>query len=91
MEFKESSLLTLWHKIITVGPTIITLHEFTVPGLIFELHYICSVCLNYLIIALHVGALILVLSIDVFKNYITFCGRGGNIKKLHYIFGPQRN
>ena len=31
---------------ITVGPTIITLHEFIVPGLIFELHYICSVCLN---------------------------------------------
>ena len=30
----------------TVGPTIITLHEFIVPGLIIELHYICSVCLN---------------------------------------------
>ena len=31
---------------ITVGPTIITLHELIVPGLIIELHYICSVCLN---------------------------------------------
>ena len=31
---------------VTVGPTIITLHEFIVPGLIIELHYICSVCLN---------------------------------------------
>ena len=30
----------------TAGPTIITLHEFIVPGLIIELHYICSVCLN---------------------------------------------
>ena len=30
----------------TVGPTNITLHEFIVPGLIIELHYICSVCLN---------------------------------------------
>ena len=30
----------------TVGPTIITLHEFIVPGLITELHYICSVRLN---------------------------------------------
>ena len=30
----------------TVGPTFITLHEFVVPGLIIELHYICSVCLN---------------------------------------------
>ena len=30
----------------TVGPTIITLHEFIVPGLIIELHYICSVRLN---------------------------------------------
>ena len=30
----------------TVSPTIITLHEFIVLGLIIELHYICSVCLN---------------------------------------------
>ena len=25
------------------------------------------------------------------KNCITFCGRGGNNKNLHYIFGPRRN
>ena len=68
-----------------------TLHEFIVPGLIIELHYMCSVCLNELILTLHVGALILVLSIDVLKNYITFCSREGNNKKLHYISGPRRN
>ena len=30
----------------TVGPTMITLHEVIVLGLIIEFHYICSVCLN---------------------------------------------
>ena len=30
----------------TFGPTIFTLHEFIVPALIIELHYICSVCLG---------------------------------------------
>ena len=38
--------LQINEPLITVGPTIITLHEFIVPGLIIELHYMCSVCLN---------------------------------------------
>ena len=57
-------------------------------------------CLNYLIITLHVGALILVLSIDVLKialhsaaveeirkNYITFLDPGG----INYVIivGPK--
>ena len=42
----STSIARYGKSLTTVGPTIITLHEFIVPGLIIELHYMCSVCLN---------------------------------------------